>query len=113
MLRPHRGRWVALSCAQVAAVKWMLHETMGSRQTFELRRKELAELGGEDVSEVTDQDVARSFKDLASPSAKAPLYLEYLELAQVRASLRAAPRLDHDLPCVFARCAALTRYSGA
>ena len=72
-----------LDHGEAAALKWMLHESMGCRQTFELRRKELSELQRIPVTIISDAVVLKSFKDMIDPKADNPLYLQHLQLGQM------------------------------
>lgn len=72
-----------LDHGEVAALKWMLHESMGCRQTFEQRRTELSELQSIPVTIISDAVVLNSFKDMIDPKADNPLYLQHLHLGQM------------------------------
>jgi len=65
-------------------LKWMLEQTMGCPNTFELRRAEL-ELAQEKIEErVTDEDVVRSFREMASPDGPLAEYLQAGKLVLIK-----------------------------
>mmetsp|Transcript_25529 Transcript_25529/g.31390 ORF Transcript_25529/g.31390 Transcript_25529/m.31390 type:complete len:467 (+) Transcript_25529:259-1659(+) len=65
---------------KITRLKWMLKETLGSPDTFEFRREELAILSGRNDDEISDEEVIASFLESVQEGG---FVVEYLKLAQI------------------------------
>lgn len=58
------------TCTKMDRLCWMLEFTMGAKGQEENRRKELARIYNKDISDISDDQVIKSFVDLITPSTK-------------------------------------------
>lgn len=80
---------ISIEKCQTIYLKWMLFETMGcgssmgKPSTFDYRRQELAELGGQEFSSISDEQVTQSFIDSVSPTGELTTYLQNASLGVI------------------------------